>query len=71
MITCCKNVNILDVTVIPCFSLFTPAMGYISLCHVDNHIRRFKRPEWIAHRDFTPLETLPDDCLAEAATADA
>src|SRR3546814_17272501 len=27
---------------------------YLSLCHVDNHIRRFQRPEWVAHRDFTP-----------------
>ncbi|TDJ20929.1 MAG: proline hydroxylase [Gammaproteobacteria bacterium] len=36
---------------------------YLSLCHVDNHIRRFKRPEWIAHRDFTAIEALPDDCL--------
>ncbi len=40
---------------------------YISLCHVDNHIRRFKRPEWIAHRDFTPIECLPDDCLTAIA----
>ncbi len=38
---------------------------YVSLCHVDNHIRQFKRPEWIAHRDFTPIEPLPDDCLRE------
>ena len=37
---------------------------YISACHVDNHIRRFKRPAWIAHRDFTPIEPLPDDCLS-------
>ncbi|PJK31250.1 phytanoyl-CoA dioxygenase family protein [Minwuia thermotolerans] len=36
---------------------------YLSLCHVDNHIREFKRPEWIAHRDFTAIETAPDDCL--------
>ncbi len=36
---------------------------YLSLCAVSNHIRRFKRPEYIAHRDFTPLECLPDDCL--------
>ena len=40
---------------------------YISACHVDNHIRRFKRPEWIAHRDFTPIKPLPDDCLSGAA----
>ena len=36
---------------------------YLSLCAVSNHIGRFKRPEFIAHRDFTPIETLPDDCL--------
>jgi len=40
---------------------------YLSLCHVDNHIRQFKRDEWIAHRDFTPIEPLPDDCLMELA----
>ena len=39
---------------------------YISACRVDNHIRQFKRPEWIAHRDFTPVKPLPDDCLLEA-----
>ena len=36
---------------------------YLSLCAVGNHIRRFKRPEYIAHRDFRPIECLPDDCL--------
>lgn len=36
---------------------------YLSLCAVSNHIRRFKRPAYIAHRDFTPIECLPDDCL--------
>ena len=36
---------------------------YLSLCAISNHIRRFKRPEFIAHRDFTPIECLPDDCL--------
>jgi ectoine hydroxylase len=36
---------------------------YLSLCAVSNHIRRFKRPEYIAHRDFAPLKSLPDDCL--------
>ena len=44
-------------------SPFDRTIVYLSLCHVDNHIRRFKRPEWIAHRDFTPIECLPDDCL--------
>jgi L-proline 4-hydroxylase len=44
---------------------------YLSLCAVSNHIRRFKRPEYIAHRDFRPIECLPDACLQtpEAATA--
>ena len=36
---------------------------YLSLCAVSNHIRRFERPEYIAHRDFTPIKCLPDDCL--------
>ena len=36
---------------------------YLSLCAVSNHIRRHQRPEFIAHRDFTPIECLPDDCL--------
>ena len=38
---------------------------YLSLCAVSNHIRRFKRPEFIAHRDFAPIEMLPDDCLLQ------
>ena len=38
---------------------------YLSLCAVSNHIRRFKRPGYIAHRDFTPIRPLPDDCLLE------
>jgi L-proline 4-hydroxylase len=40
---------------------------YLSLCHVENHIRQFKRPEWIAHRDFAPIEPLADDCLLDLA----
>jgi ectoine hydroxylase len=38
---------------------------YLSLNAVSNHIRRHKRPEYIAHRDFTPIECLPDDCLTK------
>ena len=38
---------------------------YLSLCAVSNHIRRHQRPEYIAHRDFTPIACLPDDCLRE------
>lgn len=38
---------------------------YLSLCHVDNHITRHNRAEWVAHRDFTPIKPLQDNCLAE------
>ncbi|CAG0962632.1 ectoine hydroxylase [Burkholderiales bacterium] len=44
-------------------SPFDRVSVYLSLCAVSNHIRRFKRPEYIAHRDFAPIEVLPDDCL--------
>ena len=47
-------------------SPFDRVAVYLSLCAVGNHIRRFRRPEYIAHRDFTPIECLPDDCLLEA-----
>ena len=43
---------------------------YLSLCAVSNHIRRFKRPEYIAHRDFTPIECLGDDCLLRTNPVD-
>jgi ectoine hydroxylase len=46
-----------------CLSPFNRVSVYLSLCAVSNHIRRFKRPEYIAHRDFRPIECLPDDCL--------
>ncbi len=52
-------------------SPFDRTIVYLSLCHVDNHIRRFKRPEWIAHRDFAPIEPLSDDCLQTLATESA
>jgi ectoine hydroxylase len=56
----------------PNISPFDRTIVYLSLCHVDNHIRSFKRAEWIAHRDFTPIEPLPDDCLMKLAhSADA
>lgn len=51
----------------PNISPFGRTIVYLSLCHVDNHIRQFKRAEWIAHRDFTPIEPLADDCLVELA----
>ena len=44
-------------------SPFDRVAVYLSLCAVSNHIRRHKRVEYIAHRDFTPITCLPDDCL--------
>ncbi|MFK7859290.1 MAG: phytanoyl-CoA dioxygenase family protein [Granulosicoccus sp.] len=46
-------------------SPFDRTIVYLSLCHIDNHIRAFNREEWIAHRDFTPIQALSDNCLAE------
>jgi ectoine hydroxylase len=43
---------------------------YLSLCAVSNHIRRFKRPGYIAHRDFSPIHCLPDDCLTREYPVD-
>ena len=43
---------------------------YLSLCAVSNHIRRHKRPEYIAHRDFTSIKCLPDDCLLKNSPVD-
>jgi len=53
----------------PNISPFGRTIVYLSFCHVDNRIRRFKRAEWIAHRDFTPIEPLADDCLREMERA--
>ncbi|EHR71598.1 protein involved in biosynthesis of mitomycin antibiotics/polyketide fumonisin [Burkholderiales bacterium JOSHI_001] len=51
-------------------SPFNRVSVYLSLCAVSNHIRRFKRPEYIAHRDFTPISCLPDDCLLKSYPVD-
>jgi len=51
----------------PNISPFNRTIVYLSLCAVSNHIRRFQRKPWIAHRDLTPIEALADDCLAELA----
>jgi ectoine hydroxylase len=40
---------------------------YLTLCAVSNHITRFTRPEWIAHRDFAPIVPCGDDALLELA----
>ena len=53
----------------PNISPFDRTIVYLSLCAVSNHIRRFKRKEWIAHRDFTPITALTDDCLDDLVRA--
>jgi ectoine hydroxylase len=40
---------------------------YLTLCAVSNHITKFNRPAWIAHRDFTPIEAVADDALLRFA----
>jgi ectoine hydroxylase len=40
---------------------------YLTLCAVSNHITKFTRPEWIAHRDFTPITPVGDDALLQFA----
>ena len=40
---------------------------YLTLCAVSNQITKFTRPDWIAHRDFTAIETIADGALLEMA----
>src|SRR5215216_3515372 len=40
---------------------------YLTLCAVSNHIRTPTRPDWIAHRDFTPIEPVAEDALTQYA----
>jgi ectoine hydroxylase len=42
---------------------------YLTLCAVSNHITKFTRPEWIAHRDFAPIVPVADDALLDYARA--
>ncbi len=42
---------------------------YLTLCAVSNHITKFTRAEWIAHRDFTPIVPVDDDALITHARA--
>jgi len=36
---------------------------YISLNRTSNHITKFNRPEYKAHRNFDPIDCLDDNCL--------
>jgi ectoine hydroxylase len=40
---------------------------YLTLCAVSNHITKFTRPDFIAHRDFTPIQAVEDDALLDFA----
>src|SRR5277367_1169178 len=42
---------------------------YLTLCACSNHITKFTREEWIAHRDFTPIEPVADSALLDYARA--
>ena len=42
---------------------------YLTLNAVSNYIRTPTRPEYIAHRDFTPIQTVDDDALVRLARA--
>src|SRR6476469_9676519 len=42
---------------------------YLTLNAVSNYIRTSKRPEYIAHRDFTPIQAVDDDALVRLARA--
>lgn len=46
---------------------FPRKIVYLTLNAVSNYIRKPTRPEWIAHQDFTPIETCADDALLKYA----
>ena len=55
----------------PNISPFGRTIVYLSLCAVSNHIRRYHRAEFIAHRDFTPIVPLADNCLSDLGAESA
>lgn len=46
---------------------FPRKIVYLTLNAVSNYIRKPTREEWIAHQDFTPIESCPDDSLEQYA----
>jgi ectoine hydroxylase len=42
---------------------------YLTLNAVSNYIRTPTRAEYIAHRDFTPIQTVADDALLRLSLA--
>jgi ectoine hydroxylase len=53
----------------PNITPFPRKIVYLTLCAVSNHITKFTRPEWIAHRDFAPIVPVADDALLAYARA--
>ena len=51
----------------PNMTPFPRKIVYLTLCAVSNHITKFTRPEWIAHRDFEPIVAMADNSLRELA----
>jgi len=47
--------------------IVAPKIVYLTLNAVSNYIRTPTRPEFIAHRDFTPIQTVDDDALVRYA----
>ncbi len=41
---------------------------YLNVCTIDNRGTTFKRPEYLAARDFAPIQPLGEDCLTRFAT---
>ena len=48
---------------------FPRKIVYLTLNAVSNYIRKPTREEWIAHQDFTPIESCADDALLNYAHA--
>jgi ectoine hydroxylase len=53
----------------PNITPYSRKIVYLTLCAVSNHITRFTRAEWIAHRDFAPIVPVDDDALMAYARA--
>lgn len=53
----------------PNITPYSRKIVYLTLCAVSNHITKFTRPEWIAHRDFAPIVPVEDDALLAYARA--
>jgi ectoine hydroxylase len=51
----------------PNITPFPRKIVYLTLCAVSNHITKFTRPEFIAHRDFTPITACEDGALMDYA----